>query len=288
MLSRVGLGRATLPPEGWKASARAIAKRSAEGKHAEGVPVSRLVRRDRRARAGLPEPSHRRRLAVCLAGCERSLSSGRRSRTRGSKSNHKIKRRSDVVGIFPNEAAITKLIGALLLGQSEEWAVQRARYMTLETIAPLSDGFQGQPASSGSLQTAQPCRKTPLLHHAAGHDPTAILKYRCHRSSCRSQTRSNHVLTRASEAKRYQSPQARRRNDIRLTRINIGDFVEDSFGRGDQWVFPPNRQALLTAAQRRHRYGSCAQRQQVGAGHAVWRALAGAAHGAADGAEQAA
>ena len=37
------------------------------------------------------------------------------------------------------DAAITRLIGALLLEQNDEWAVQRARYMTLETIAPLSD-----------------------------------------------------------------------------------------------------------------------------------------------------
>src|ERR1700680_4540690 len=51
-----------------------------------------------------------------------------------------IKRRSEVVGIFPNEAAVIRLIGALLLEQNDEWAVQRARYMSLETIAPLSDG----------------------------------------------------------------------------------------------------------------------------------------------------
>ena len=53
--------------------------------------------------------------------------------------NGEIKRRTEVVGIFPNEDAIVRLIGAILLEQNDEWAVQRARYMTLETIARLSD-----------------------------------------------------------------------------------------------------------------------------------------------------
>jgi putative transposase len=53
--------------------------------------------------------------------------------------NGEIKRRTEVVGIFPNEAAITRLVGAILLEQNDEWAVQRARYMTLETIAPMRD-----------------------------------------------------------------------------------------------------------------------------------------------------
>ena len=35
--------------------------------------------------------------------------------------------------------AITRPVGALLLEQPDGWAVQRARYMTLETIAPLND-----------------------------------------------------------------------------------------------------------------------------------------------------
>ncbi|MGY3078095.1 transposase-like protein [Bradyrhizobium sp. LM6.10] len=53
--------------------------------------------------------------------------------------NGEIKRRTEVVGIFPNEDAIVRMIGAILLEQNDEWAVQRARYMTLETIASLSD-----------------------------------------------------------------------------------------------------------------------------------------------------
>jgi transposase-like protein len=53
--------------------------------------------------------------------------------------NGEIKRRTEVVGIFPNEAAITRLVGAILLEQNDEWAAQRSRYMTLETIAPVAD-----------------------------------------------------------------------------------------------------------------------------------------------------
>jgi putative transposase len=51
----------------------------------------------------------------------------------------RVKRRTEAVGIFPNEAAIARLVGAIRLEQNDEWAVQRARYTTLETITPMSD-----------------------------------------------------------------------------------------------------------------------------------------------------
>jgi putative transposase len=50
-----------------------------------------------------------------------------------------ILRRTEVVGIFPDEAAITRLVGALLLEQNEEWAVRHAGYVTPESISPVSD-----------------------------------------------------------------------------------------------------------------------------------------------------
>ena len=52
--------------------------------------------------------------------------------------NGEIKRRTSTVGIFPNEAAVARLIGALLLEQNDEWSIQR-RHTSLETLAPLSD-----------------------------------------------------------------------------------------------------------------------------------------------------
>jgi len=53
--------------------------------------------------------------------------------------NSEIKRHTDVVGISPNKAAVARLVGALLLEQSDEWATQRSRYMTLKTISAVSN-----------------------------------------------------------------------------------------------------------------------------------------------------
>ena len=52
--------------------------------------------------------------------------------------NAEIKRRTNVVGIFPNDPAITRLVGALLLEQNDEWQLQR-RYLQLEGLQTISD-----------------------------------------------------------------------------------------------------------------------------------------------------
>jgi putative transposase len=74
--------------------------------------------------------------------------------------NKEIKRRTNVVGIFPNNAAIVWLVGSQLLEQQEEWQLERRRFFSEATMAKipepeealeLTDGYpSAQPATSTS------------------------------------------------------------------------------------------------------------------------------------------
>jgi putative transposase len=61
--------------------------------------------------------------------------------------NAEVKRRTNVVGIFPNERVIVRLVGAMMLEQNDEWSLQR-RYMQLEGLQSLSES---QPAKLSAV-----------------------------------------------------------------------------------------------------------------------------------------
>ena len=83
--------------------------------------------------------------------------------------NKEIKRRTNVVGIFPNEAAVTRLVGALMLEQNDEWAITR-RHMTLETVTAICDTIPMDPAMIAALQPRPGQGRRTKLHHPQGHN----------------------------------------------------------------------------------------------------------------------
>ena len=53
--------------------------------------------------------------------------------------NKEIKRRTNVVGIFPNDPAIIRLVGSQLLEQQEEWQLERRRFFSEATMAKIPE-----------------------------------------------------------------------------------------------------------------------------------------------------
>ena len=114
----------------------AFAQETEKEAHAEWKAVAdRLRQRFPRVAAAMDEAEHD---VLAYMSFHKSHWNQIRSTNPLERLNREIKRRTNVASIFPNEKAIIRLVGAMLLEQNDEWAVTR-RYMSLETMAGLCD-----------------------------------------------------------------------------------------------------------------------------------------------------
>jgi putative transposase len=85
--------------------------------------------------------------------------------------NKEVKRRADVVGIIPNEASITRLIGAVLLEQNDEWLLQCC-YMRIEGMAPIPPLIDAGPSQFPPMAARLMATSNHILIHTSLTDVT--------------------------------------------------------------------------------------------------------------------
>ena len=85
--------------------------------------------------------------------------------------NRELKRRTDVVQIFPNTESVIRLVGALLVEVNDEMISSERRYIAAGSVATLTDREENQLDTPRSTPNLKPGNRTTELHHPTGLNP---------------------------------------------------------------------------------------------------------------------